>query len=104
VSGRWLLLRRLDALWAVPSGAVQAVRPGPRGTLVTLRSSRSLQADEVLTMAPELSLRALPTCLDPQPLAGLAVWRGQPVLCVDPALPPPLLLPPTGEEADARQH
>jgi hypothetical protein len=107
VSGRWLLLRRLDALWAVPSAAVREVHRGDDGTIVTLGSSSSLQADEVLSMTPELVLRGVPSCLALQPLAGLAVWQGEPVLCIDPtaALPPALrrrAATDTTEERDAR--
>ncbi len=99
--GRWLLLRRAGALWAVPSGAMRGLRWLGRGAEVTLGDSSSLQADELLEMASRLEPRRFPGCLAasaPSGLLGVAVWRGEPVLCVDPAAAaPPALL---GNSAD----
>jgi len=99
VSGRWLLLRRAEMVWAVPSDVVRAVHRRRKGAEVELRDSSSLQAEELLEIASTLDLRPIPSCIPEPPgrVAGMAVWRGQPVLCLDPAgtLPPVLLESPT---------
>jgi hypothetical protein len=99
VSGRWLLLRRADTVWAIPSDVVRAVHRNLAGAEVELRDSSSLQAEQLLAIAPALDLRPIPSCIPEPPcaVAGLAVWQGQPVLCLDPAgtLPQVLLESPT---------
>jgi hypothetical protein len=95
VSGRWLLLRRAETVWAVPSKLVVAVHRRAGGAAVELRGSSSLHAEELLEIASALELRPVPGCLPSPPgaVAALAVWRGEPVLCLDPAGPlPPVLL------------
>jgi hypothetical protein len=89
--------------------AVDAGSPGSGGTRaeVTLHGSSSLQADELLEMATRLEPKGFPSCLAAScagVAGGLAVWRGSPVLCIDPgkAVPPALVDPTTTIETLAR--
>jgi hypothetical protein len=94
VTGRWLLLRRLGLLWAVPSGAVRAIRREVGGAAVELADSTWLQADELLEMTPALRPRQLPSCVAAAGagVAGLAVWDGAPVAVLAAGAAPPALL------------
>jgi hypothetical protein len=76
------------------------------GARVVFALSSSLQADELLGMASHLDRRRFPECVAAGSLgavASLAVWRGEPVVCLDPAapLPPALLASALAEGTDA---
>lgn len=89
----WLLLRRHGGLWAVPhaaAGELSSRRP-PRLELV---GGVTLEADEVLSLSAEIEPRPFPRCARRfygDAVAGLAVWRRQPVVLVDPGAAPPSL-------------
>ena len=94
MSGRWLLLRRASALWAIPGAAVRHVHRRGDGAEVELLDRTWLRAERLEEVAGDLRRRSFPSCVsgDPCGVAELAVWRGEPVLCVDPARALPAVL------------
>lgn len=88
---RWLLLRRRGSLWGVPHGSLhELTRSGcPR---VELKNGTVLLADELLNLTANLESRPFPRSARPfysEEIFGLAVWRGQPVILVQPEAVPP---------------
>jgi hypothetical protein len=90
----WLLLRRHGVLWALPHAALGELSARRPATTLELRGGATLEADEVLGLAAEIEPRPFPRCARRfyrDTVAGLAVWRRQPVVLVDPGSAPPSL-------------
>ena len=111
----WLLLRRQGGLWGVCRRALDEIVRAPRSAAgsrgpyepprVTLSGGGELLADEILTIVSELPVHPVPRAAKPYLGAkyrGLAIWRDEPVILLDPAAPPPACLDPEtpAEEPD----
>jgi|CXWL01.1.fsa_nt_gi hypothetical protein len=105
---RLLVFRRGATLWGVPAGAVRAVVATPltaselrlegRGHGAALRIETpgpALLADRVEGWSGDLAVRAIGQTLArlwPAAGVGLGVWRGEPLVVVDPLAPPAVLV------------
>jgi hypothetical protein len=98
----FLLLRRGGGLWGVASGAVRGL--ARRGGAYRIETAGgALAADEVLGVVADLAVRPLPLVVRrfwPEPAGGWAVVGGEPVVVVDPGLPPRTLRAPEDPAAD----
>jgi hypothetical protein len=89
----WLLLRRRSALWGVPPGALRELR-GSRPPRLELKNGKVLVADELLSLTAELESRPFPRCARRffrDKILGLALWREEPVILLEPGTPPECL-------------
>ena len=93
----WLLLRGGGALWGVENGAVESLTRDLRGSggfRISL-GGRMLHADEVLGVVPDLTVRPVAGVLRrfwPEPAGGVAVHAEEPLVIVDPRVPPQALV------------
>ncbi len=104
-SGRgWLLLRGGGALWGVENAAVQGLaRHG--GVFRISLAGRMLYADEVLGVVPDLAVRPVSRVLRrfwPEPAGGMAVHAEEPLMIVDPRVPPRALVEGEVEDGEGR--
>lgn len=86
----WLLLRRHGGLWALPHAALGELSAG-RPPRLALAGGAVMEADEVISLSAEIAPRPFPRCARrffPDAVAGLAVWRRQPVVLVEPGAAP----------------
>lgn len=89
----WLLLRRRAALWGVPPGALRELT-GSRPPRLELKNGKVLLADELLSLAVDLETHPFPRCARRffrDRILGLAVWRREPVILLEPGTPPACL-------------
>lgn len=102
--GGFLLLRGAGSLWGLASAAVQGL--ARRGDTYRVETAGgTLAVDEVLGVAP-LLVRPLPSLVHrfwPEAADGWAVVGGEPVVVVDPQLPPRALRIP-GSTEEEREH
>lgn len=92
-----LVVERGGQLWGVAGHAVRRLRrrAGDGGTLHIQVSGGELSAERVLAMVPNLKVTPTPGSLTrfwPEAARGLAVYGGRPLVIIDPARPPRLLL------------
>ncbi len=89
----WLLLRRRAALWGVPPGALRELTSS-RPPRLQLKNGQVLLADELLSLAAHLETHPFPRCARRffrDKILGLAVWRREPVILLEPGTPPACL-------------
>lgn len=80
-----VLVRRAGALWGVPTAAVAGVERRPGGLAVRLVAGGELAAELVVGLARGVTVRGLPAPVRrrlPAGVAGLALWRAEPVAVV----------------------
>jgi hypothetical protein len=90
----FLLLRRGGGLWGIANAAVDGLARRGTDYCITIDGG-VLVADEILGVVEELRVRPLMPAVSrfwPETAAGLAVHGKQPVVVVDPARPPAILL------------
>ncbi len=101
---RWLLLRCRGSLWAVQRATLVELAGGPTPQL-ELKDGTTLEADEFLQLTSGLAASPFPRCAErfyPAKIHGLAVWRRQPVVLLEPgALPPACLTSDSVTEMEA---
>ena len=106
----WLLLRGGGALWGVENAAVEGLardiggNGGNGGFRISLKG-RTLYADEVLGVVPDLAVRPVARVLRrfwPEPSGGLAVHAEMPLVIVDPRVPPRALVEGEIEDGEGR--
>jgi hypothetical protein len=100
----WLLLRGGGALWGVENAAVEGLARGGGGFRISL-GERTLHADEVLGVVPDLAVRPVARVLRrfwPEPAGGVAVHAEEPLVIVDPRVPPRALVQGETEDGEGR--
>jgi hypothetical protein len=100
----WLLLRGGGALWGVENSAVESLARGNAGFRISL-GGRTLHADEVLGVVPDLTVRPVARVLRrfwPEPAGGMAVHAEEPLVIVDPRMPPRALVEGEAEDGQGR--
>lgn len=103
----WLLLRGGGVLWGVENAAVEGLargHDGEGGFRISL-GGRTLHADEVLGVVPDLTVRPVAGVLRrfwPEPAGGVAVHAEEPLVIVDPRLPPRALVEGEAEDGQGR--
>lgn len=104
-----LVLEKDGQLWAVPGAAVAHLeRGGGRlrvrlGATADATTGGELTADRLLALAAGLVVRPTPATVGrywPESAAGLALWARRPVVVIDPAQPPRVLVSNLGEDGD----
>jgi hypothetical protein len=86
VSAAVLVVRRAGSLWAVPAAAVAGIERGERGVEVRLTGGGRLDAESVVALAAGVAVRPCSAALRrrlPDGVAGLALYRREPVMVVD---------------------
>ena len=100
----WLLLRGGGALWGVENAAVRGLARDSSGFRISL-GGRTLHADEVLGVVPDLTVRPVAGVLRrfwPEPAGGVAVHAEEPLVIVDPRVPPRALVEGEAEDGQGR--
>ena len=109
----WLLLRGAGALWGVENAAVEGLARGIRGSggsggnggfRISL-GGWTLHADEVLGVVPDLTVRPVAGVLRrfwSEPAGGVAVYAEEPLVIVDPRVPPRALVEGEAEDGQGR--
>ncbi len=94
----YLLLRRGGGLWGIANAAIDGLVRRGADYRITIGGNGSgggvLAADEILGVVEDLRIRPLAPAVRrfwPQPVAGLAVHGGEPVVVVDPGRLPAAL-------------
>ncbi|HUO85829.1 MAG TPA: hypothetical protein VM617_00440 [Thermoanaerobaculia bacterium] len=104
-----LVVERDGQLWAVPGQAVDHLERGAGRLKVRLGSGGEsadggqLTADRLLAVAAGLEVRPTPGAVGrywPEAAVGLALWARRPVVVIDPAHPPRVLVSNPGEDGD----
>ena len=103
----WLLLRGGGALWGVDNAAVERLARGNdgRGGFRISLGGRTLHADEVLGVVPDLTVRPVARVLRrfwSEPAGGVAVHAEEPLVIVDPRVPPRALVEGEAEDGEGR--
>lgn len=90
----YVVLESHDGLWGVDGRSVRRLRR-TGGQLTVELAAGALAADRLLAVVPGLTVVPAPGALArfwPEAAYGLAVYGARPVLVIDPAQPPSMLL------------
>jgi len=97
-AGGWVVMEQDGRLWGVSGTAIEGLRrrgPEAESELRLTVSGGELAADRVLAVVPDLRVVPAPATLRrfwSEAATGLAVYLGRPLLVIDAAHPPRVLL------------